>query len=160
MVKPFELQHKVICSVLGLVLIALSAQPTASGQNKTPVKLSVQTGSGGELASEKLAKPVNLPYFSLSGTEEFATGTLFRNATGGPSVTMQFRSKYGQTEILDYYKQTLKSNRWQFDSAGQNSACACAQRSGNYLQITVQPATKRGFKCDILVHYRFSRTSS
>lgn len=123
---------------------------------KTPKK---PYNNDNEYVPETLKQAPDLPFLPpYSGSEptKYDSILAFKRKSDGPGYSLSFHVKEPPEEVIAFYKNAFKSNRWDPQKNGDTSKIVSGMRKGAIATVTVMKPFKKGYKTQVYLVYKIS----
>ena len=114
-------------------------------------------GGTGDAAWVLVKQPMNLPDLpKYSGKAFFEGGLMYPNKPGGSAISLRYKVKEAPDTVLEWYRDTLKSNQWQVMQT-KNQASVRAVRGKNGVVVNVTPSKAPGYQSNLKISYKLAK---
>lgn len=150
-------------SITLLTIILSSFQSGAYGQAQSrgaarPAWGQQQKNHGDEYKSEKLSTIIDLPGVpQYTGRATFLSGLRYPNDQSGARIGMTLGCREEQTEILEWYKNALKTYSWNVVSVDPKEKVVVATKDGNTFTVRIAPTNSPGYRTLLVLSYKYGR---
>lgn len=143
-------------------ILALSfvLAPAASAQ-QFPKFGAKKYNNNNEFVPEHLTQPPDLPFlppYSGSAPPVYDTILAFRRKPDGPGYSLTFHVKESPEEVVAFYKNAFKNNRWLPQKNADSSRIVSGMRKGAVATVTVMKPIVKGYRTQVYVVYKISGT--
>ncbi len=144
-----------LVSLLTFLPIA-NAQPKFQFIRQAPKKKYVNDN---EFVPDTLKQPPDLPFlppYSGQSQPKFDNLLVFKKKRNGPGYTETFHVKETPQQVMDFYKNAFRDNRWVLDKNAETSNMVGATRKGAVCTVTVMKPIYKGYNAQVYLIYKIS----
>lgn len=149
-------------STIFALVALLTFLPSVSAQQKfqfvrqAPKKKYVNDN---EFVPENLKQPPDLPFlppYSGQGQPKYDNLLVFKKKRNGPGYTETFHVKEYPQQVMSFYKNAFKENRWVLDKNAETGNMVGATRRGAVCTVTVMKPIFKGYNTQVYLIYKIS----
>lgn len=137
--------------------LLLVTQSCAYGQN--PFAPKKKYNNDNEFVPETLKTPPDLPYlppFSGIAPPVYGSMLCFKKKPDGPGYSVTFHVKDPPEDVISFYKNAFKNNRWDAQKNADSTKIVSGMRKGAVATVTVMKPIMPGYKTQVYIVYKIS----
>lgn len=140
------------------VIAKAYAEPSRIQINKAQQQTRRPAVINDEFKTERLTEQVDFPDVPrYTGKVTFLSGLRYPHDRNGQRVGMTLGVNEPADEVIQWYKDTLKSYRWNVLRDSPESRVVSATKDGNTFSVRIAPTYSPGYKTLIVLSFQYGR---
>ena len=107
-----------------------------------------------EYVPSQLKDPPDLPFLPPYTGAVYSNILSFNRVPGKPAFTLTFHVKDPPDEVIAFYKNAFKSNKWSPQKNGDSTKLASGRRMGAMATVMVMKPILKGYKSQVYIVYK------
>lgn len=133
----------------------------ADAQNRLqgPPKPRKPYNNDNEFVPDTLKTPPDLPFlppYAGSAPAQYDSILAFKRKSDGPGYSLSFHVKEPPEDVIAFYKNAFKNNKWDPQKGGDTTRIVSGMRKGAVATVTVMKPVLKGYKTQVYLVYKVS----
>jgi hypothetical protein len=124
------------------------------GKNKPPNPKKKKYDNNNEYVPIQLKEPPDLPFLPPYTGAVYSNILSFNRVPNKPAFTMTFHVKELPEEVIAWYKDAFKANKWAPQKGGDSAKLASGRREGAMATVMVMKPILKGYKAQVYIVYK------
>ncbi len=139
--------------------LSFAEEVVAQNRFQGPAKPRKPYNNDNEFVPETLKQPPDLPFlppYAGSSPTKYDSILAFKRKSDGPGYSLSFHVKETPDEVIAFYKNAFKSNKWDPQKNGDTTKIVSGMRKGAVATVTVMKPVLKGYRTQVYLVYKVS----